>query len=130
MVKLARCSYRVLVVDDNVDAARALATILEMTGYEVGLAHDGPTALQEVLDYRPKVVLLDIGPPGLDGFEVARQIRQQAVLSHVVLVALTGYGQAMDLQLSHDAGFDHHLVKPASLSDIEKILSRVSSPVV
>jgi PAS domain S-box-containing protein len=117
---------QVLIVDDNEDAARTLAKILEMTGHQVRLAYDGPSALQAVLDYRPEVVLLDIGLPELDGFEVARQIRQQAELSGMVLVALTGYGREADRQLSQDAGFDYHLVKPASLNDIEKILSSVS----
>jgi signal transduction histidine kinase/ActR/RegA family two-component response regulator len=120
---------RVLVVDDNVDAARALARVLEMTGHEVRLAYDGLSALEAALDHRPEVVLLDIGLPGLDGFEVAQQIRQQAALSSIVLVALTGYGQDADRQLSQEAGFDHHLVKPASFSEIEKILLSVSKRV-
>jgi PAS domain S-box-containing protein len=120
---------RVLVVDDNVDAAQSLAKLLEMTGHETRLAYDGPSALEAAIDYRPDVVLLDIGLPGLSGFEVARQIRQQAALSGIVLVALTGYGQDSDRQLSKEAGFDYHLVKPASFSDIEQILASVSARV-
>ena len=120
---------RVLVVDDNVDATQSLAKLLELTGHEVRLAYDGPSALAAAIDYRPDVVLLDIGLPGLSGFEVAEQIRQQAALRHIVLVALTGYGQDTDRQLSHDAGFDYHLVKPARFSEIEKILLRVSERV-
>ena len=117
---------RVLVVDDNVDAAQSLARLLEMTGHEVRLAYDGLSAVQAVVDCQPDVVLLDIGLPGLDGFEVAQQIRQQAALSKIVLVALTGYGQDADRRLSQDAGFDYHLVKPARFSEIEKILRGVS----
>ena len=122
-----RC--RVLVVDDNVDAALSLARLLEMTGHEFRLAYDGPSALEAVMDYQPDVVLLDIGLPGLDGFEVAQQIRQKAALSKIVLVALTGYGQDADRRLSQDAGFDYHLVKPASFSQIERILLSVSERV-
>jgi len=114
--------FRVLVVDDNVDAAQSLARLLQMTGHEFALAYDGPGALQAVLQFRPDVVLMDIGLPGLSGFEVARQIRQQAALGRIVLVALTGYGQDADRQLSQEAGFDYHLVKPARFSQIENIL--------
>jgi PAS domain S-box-containing protein len=117
---------RVLVVDDNVDAAQSLAKLLEMSGHQVRLAYDGPRALEAALDHRPEVVLLDIGLPGLDGFEVAQQIRQQAALSSIVLVALTGYGQDADRQQSKEAGFDYHLVKPARFSEIEQILANVS----
>ena len=85
-------SLRVLVVDDNVDAAETLAMLLKASGHEVRTAHNGPTALEAALDYRPNVVLLDIGLPGLDGYEVAKRIRQQPVLHDIVLVAMTGYG--------------------------------------
>jgi len=114
---------RVLVVDDNVDAAQTLARLLEMIGHKTRLAYDGPSAVQAATDYRPDVVLLDIGLPGLDGYEVAEHIRQQAALKGVMLVALTGYGQDADRQRSHDAGFDYHLTKPADFDDIEKILA-------
>jgi PAS domain S-box-containing protein len=125
----ASSSCRVLVVDDNVDAAQALARVLEMTGHEVRLAYDGPTGLQAALDYQPEVVLLDIGLPGLSGHEVAQRIRQQAALKNIVLVALTGYGHDTDRQRVQEAGFDHHLVKPASFSQIEDILLGVSERV-
>ena len=117
---------RILVVDDNVDAAQSLAMLLEMTGHDTRLAYDGPAAVQAAIDYHPDVVLLDIGLPGLDGYKVAQRIRQQAELKNVVLVALTGYGQDSDRQRSQDAGFDHHLVKPADYNDIEKILLSVA----
>ena len=118
---------RVLVVDDNVDAAQSLAKLLEMTGHEVRLAYDGPTAIEVAIEYRPEVVLLDIGLPGLDGYEVAERIRQQPALKNIVLVALTGYGQDTDRQRSQEAGFDHHLVKPSDFDEIEKILAGVVS---
>ena len=118
----AKAPQRVLVVDDNIDAANGLAMLLEMTGHGTRLAYDGPAAVQAAIDYQPDVILLDIGLPGLDGYKVAQRIRQQAGLQNVTLVALTGYGQDSDRQRSQDAGFDHHLVKPANFDDIEKIL--------
>jgi PAS domain S-box-containing protein len=118
---------RVLVVDDNVDAAQSLAKLLEMTGHVVWLAYDGTSALQAAIDCRPEVVVLDIGLPGLDGYQVAESIRQQATLKNTVLVALTGYGQDTDRQRALEAGFDHHLVKPADFEEIEKILAGVAT---
>jgi signal transduction histidine kinase/ActR/RegA family two-component response regulator len=117
---------RVMVVDDNADAAESLAVLLEMTGHTVRLAYDGPSALQAVITHRPHVVLLDIGLPGLDGFEVAQRIRARLALDGVTLVALTGYGQDSDRQRALDVGFDYHLVKPADFGEIEKILATVS----
>ena len=114
---------RVLVVDDNIDAAETLAELLQLCGHEVRVAHDGLSALQAASEYLPGVVLLDIGLPHMDGFEVAKQIRQQSALKGVVLVALTGYGQASDLKRSVEAGFDFHLTKPADFTQIEKILA-------
>jgi CheY-like chemotaxis protein/two-component sensor histidine kinase len=119
-------SLRVLVVDDNVDAADSLAMLLKAAGHHVQMAHDGPTALEAALHHRPKVVLLDIGLPGLDGYEVARRLRQQAVFQNVVLVATTGYGQEADRERSREAGFDHHLVKPIDFGKVEQILATVS----
>ena len=118
---------RVLVVDDNVDLARSLVMLLEMSGHAARMVHDGPSALEAVLIERPDVVLLDIGLPGLDGFEVARQMRQQPALKGVVLIALTGYGRATDRQRSQEAGFNHHLVKPADFDEVQKILASVAS---
>ena len=116
---------RVLVVDDNVDLAQSLAILLKAAGHDVRIAYDGPTALEAALDYRPDMVLLDIGLPGLTGYEVAKRMRQQAVLGNVVLVAMTGYGQETDRQRSQEAGFDHHLVKPADFGEVQKILATV-----
>jgi CheY-like chemotaxis protein len=120
---------RVLVVDDNVDTVSSFSMLLKASGHDVRPAYDGPTAVQAALDYRPDVVFLDIGLPGLNGYEVAKQIRQHLVLKSVVLVALSGYGQDSDRQTSLEAGFNHHLVKPARLAEMLQILATVSEPV-
>ncbi|HBI45752.1 MAG TPA: hypothetical protein DDY78_23305, partial [Planctomycetales bacterium] len=119
-------SLRVLVVDDNVDTAQTLAMLLKTSGHDVRTAHTGPNALEATLDYQPNVVLLDIGLPGLNGYEVAKRIRQQPVLHNIVLVAMTGYGQETDRQLSQESGFDHHLVKPADFGKVQQILATIS----
>ena len=116
----------VLVVDDNVDAAQSLAMLLEMLGHEVRMAYDGPTALEAAFNHRLDMVLLDIGLPGLNGFEVAKRIRQQPTHKDIVLVAMTGYGQEADRKRSYEAGFDHHLAKPVDFGELQKILATVS----
>ena len=116
---------RVLLVDDNVDAAQTLAVLLEMSGHAVQLAYDGWSSIDAAMAYRPEVVLLDIGLPGLDGYQVAQRIRQQAELDGIVLIALTGYGRDTDRKHSQQAGFDHHLVKPASIDEIDALLCAV-----
>ena len=121
-----RKSLRVLVVDDNVDAAESLGLLLKASGHDVRTAYDGSKVLEAALDYRPNVVLLDIGLPGMNGYEVAKQIRQQPALKNSVLVAMTGYGQESDRKSSHEAGFDHHLVKPADFAKLLQILAAVS----
>ncbi|HET6628649.1 MAG TPA: ATP-binding protein [Woeseiaceae bacterium] len=113
---------RILVVDDNVDTAEALAMLLRGSKHEVQTAYDGPTAMEAAVDFRPNTVFLDIGLPEIDGYETARRMRKHPELRHCVLVALTGYGQALDRQHSREAGFDHHLTKPASFSDLQMIL--------
>ena len=118
-------SLRVLVVDDNVDAAESLGMLLQVSGHDVWTAYDGLAALQSALHYKPDVVFLDIGLPKMNGYEVAKQIRQQPDLENVVLIALTGYGQDTDRQASLQAGFNHHLVKPAPLEQLLQILSRL-----
>jgi len=119
-------SLRVLVVDDNVDTATTLAMLVQASGHEVRTAYDGTAVLEAALDYRPNVVLLDIGLPGLNGFEVAKGLRLQPALQNVVLVAMTGYGQESDRHRSREAGFDHHLVKPADFGKVLQILATVS----
>jgi PAS domain S-box-containing protein len=119
-------SLRVLVVDDNVDTVTTLALLVKESGHDVRTAYDGSTVLEAALDYRPNVVLLDIGLPGLNGFEVAKQLRQQPALQNAVLVAMTGYGGVSDRQRSQEAGFDHHLVKPGDFGKMLQILAIVS----
>ncbi len=119
-------SLRVLVVDDSLDTAETVAMLLKTRGHDVRIVHDGPSTLQAALDYRPDVVLLDIGLPGLDGFEVAKRLKQHPMLSGIVLVAMTGYGQESDHQRSQEAGFDHHLVKPVDFGKVQQILATVS----
>jgi CheY-like chemotaxis protein/anti-sigma regulatory factor (Ser/Thr protein kinase) len=115
---------RVLVVDDNVDAAESLALMLRAVGHEVRTAHDGPAALREAGALRPEVVLLDIGLPGMDGYEVARRLRQQEGLGQALVVALTGYGQEEDRRRAAAAGFDVHLVKPADPEAVQQLVAR------
>jgi signal transduction histidine kinase/ActR/RegA family two-component response regulator len=116
---------RVLVVDDNVEAAAMLAALLEIKGHQVWVVGDGPAALEVALTYRPDVVLLDIGLPGMDGYEVARRLNEgSAAAEGVLLVALTGYGQPDDHRRSREAGFHHHLVKPVDLELLEELLAR------
>jgi two-component system, OmpR family, response regulator len=103
---------RVLVTDDDVDGAETLAIVLRMAGHDVRIAHDGPTTVKMAADFRPDVVFLDVGMPGMDGFETVRQLRQNVGLATAVMVALTGYGREEDRQRAKDAGFDHFLVKP------------------
>ncbi|HTU18150.1 MAG TPA: response regulator [Gemmataceae bacterium] len=103
---------RVLIVDDNVDAAHSLRMLMEIGGHEAHLCYDGQSALTEAKKFRPEVVLLDIGLPGLDGLEVARRLRAMNLAPRPMLVALTGYGQNDDVRRSREAGFDHHFVKP------------------
>ena len=105
---------RVLVVDDNRDAADLLAEFVSSLGHLIEVAGDGPTALQRVEAFRPEVVLLDLGLPGMNGFELAQRIRTLPDRPDIKLVAITGYGRAIDRQRSHEAGFDHHMVKPVS----------------
>ena len=113
-------------MDDNVDAAQSLAVLLKANGHEVHAVHDGPSALKAAREYRPNLILLDIGLPGMDGFEVAKKVREELEIGKVVLVAMTGYGQDSDKQHSQQAGFDHHLVKPANFSEVQQILATVA----
>ncbi len=112
----------VLIVDDNDDAAELLAESLQRLGYTTRTAHDGPAALAVLQTFRPDLALLDIGLPGMDGYELARQLRQIPAVAAMRLVAITGYGQESDRQRAHDAGFDAHLVKPVSLAKLRAVL--------
>jgi two-component system CheB/CheR fusion protein len=103
---------RILVVDDNEDVAECIANRLTLDGHTVKLTHDGPSALEAVKTFAPDVVLLDVGLPGMNGYEVARRIREAEENSALVIIAVTGYGQSEDRVLSQRAGCDAHLVKP------------------
>jgi signal transduction histidine kinase/DNA-binding response OmpR family regulator len=112
---------RILVVDDNPDIRATLHDLLEMQGHEVEVAEDGPQALERVLASRPDVALVDIGLPGMDGFALARALRQEPQMN-TRLVAMTGYGQAEDRRRALDAGFEAHVVKPVELDDLSRLL--------
>ena len=114
---------RVLVVDDNLDSAESLATLLQLGGHEVVTAHNGPKALDAAATFQPEVVLLDIGLPGMSGFEVARSLREQPATRSALIVAMTGYGQDTDKQRSREVGIDHHFVKPLDPNDIRRFLA-------
>ena len=122
-----RKSARVLLVDDNVDMALGLAVLIEASGYEVETAHEGHSALESARAFQPKCVLMDIGLPGLNGYELAQAFRQEPDLQHATLVAISGYSQTCDRERAHAAGFDHLLIKPVDLETLLPILAeRVS----
>jgi CheY-like chemotaxis protein len=116
---------RVLIVDDNKDAASSLGRLLGVLGKETRIVHDGTTALQAIPDFRPHVVLLDLGLPGIDGVETARQIRAAAGGEKVILIAVTGWGGTEDRRRTQEAGFAAHLVKPIKVELLESTLSDV-----
>jgi signal transduction histidine kinase/ActR/RegA family two-component response regulator len=117
--------WRILVVDDNEDAADSLATFLHLVGNEVRTAHDGMEAVESAAAFGPDVVLLDLGLPKLNGYDVARRLRKQ--LAGVRLIALTGWGQEEDRRLCREAGFDHHLVKPVDLDVLQGLLASLEA---
>jgi signal transduction histidine kinase/ActR/RegA family two-component response regulator len=114
---------RLLVVDDNKDAADSLAMLLRLQNHEVRVAHDGMGALEAVKNYRPEIIFLDLGMPGLDGYEVARRLRRMPELDQTILAALTGWGQQEDRRRTAEAGFDHHLVKPLEPKTLDRVLT-------
>jgi PAS domain S-box-containing protein len=120
-------SLRILVVDDNVDSAETMSMLLALDGHAVRMAHDGPSAVAAALASSPHVILLDIGLPGLDGYAVARMLRQRPEMQTTVLVALTGYGMDDDRQRSREAGFDHHLIKPVDPATLSALIGSLSA---
>jgi PAS domain S-box-containing protein len=114
---------RLLVVDDNVDTAESLSLLLRLYGHEVAVAHTGPSALQQALAHKPDAVMLDIGLPGLNGYEVAQRLREHAAFRATPLIALTGYGQDADKKRSRGAGFNVHLVKPIDPERLQDLLA-------
>ena len=107
-------SRRIIVTDDNIDGAETLAMLLRGVGYDVRVAYDGPSTVEMARTFEPEVIFLDVGMPGQDGYETARQLRQMAALERTLLVALTGYGRDADRQRAREAGFDEFLVKPVA----------------
>lgn len=114
---------RVLVVDDNEDAADSLATLLGVMGYEVRIAYDGPDAITAADEFQPAVALLDIGLPQLSGYDIARHVRERRG-NDVLLVAITGWGQEGDKLKAREAGFDHHFTKPADFGVLLELIGR------
>ena len=113
---------RILVVDDNHDSAMSLGMMLKLMGNETHTAHDGLAAVEAAEKIRPDMILLDIGLPKLNGYDACRRIREQPWSKGIVIVALTGWGQEEDRRRSHEAGFDHHLVKPVEIAALEMLL--------
>ena len=115
---------RILVVDDNVDGATALALMLGFSGHETRIVYNGPDALATALQFNPEVVFLDIGLPGMSGYEVARRFRADDRLKGALLVAMTGWGNEEDRLRSRNAGFDEHLTKPVEPAAFDEVLTR------
>jgi CheY-like chemotaxis protein len=118
----------VLVVDDNVDAAETLAMMLELLGQETRQAHDGHEALKAAEEYRPDMVFMDIGLPGLTGHEVVARMRRELGMRDAYIVALSGYGTEEDRRKSLESGFDTHLVKPLDPSQLPQLLATCARP--
>jgi PAS domain S-box-containing protein len=121
-------SRRILVADDNRDAAESLGILLRLLGADARIVHDGAAAIEAVAADKPAAVLLDIGMPGMDGYEVARRIRDLPGTGDVTLIALTGWGQEEDRHRSRSAGFDYHLIKPANVDALQSLLASLSTP--
>lgn len=113
----------VLIVDDNEDYTETAALLLGAWDHETKVAHTGLEALQVASDFEPEVILLDIGLAEIDGYEVARRLRQDPRFKHTLIIAVSGYGRSADQQLSRDAGFDEHLVKPVDLEKLNRALN-------
>jgi|WetSurMetagenome_2_1015567.scaffolds.fasta_scaffold374399_2 CheY-like chemotaxis protein len=118
---------RVLIVDDNVDAADMLATLLQLDGHDVRIAHDAETALHVAGEFTPEVGLFDIGLPQTDGYELARQVRGDKRLLDMYLVAVTGWGEEDDRRRAAEAGFDSHITKPAEPEALRQVLASATA---
>jgi CheY-like chemotaxis protein/anti-sigma regulatory factor (Ser/Thr protein kinase) len=117
---------RILVVDDNHDAAESLSELLGTLGHNTRMAHSGPEAVATAVEFHPDLVFLDIGMPGISGYEVARRLRKHPEVSSAILVALTGWGTEEDKRKARDAGFDEHVTKPIDMAAIETVLARAA----
>ena len=118
-------ALRILIVDDSVDSADALATMLRLNGHDVRTAYDGKGCLAVGAEFEPNVILLDVGMPGIDGYETCRRLRQEEWGNYAHVIAVTGWGQPADRRRTADAGFDHHLVKPVDPADLRDLLARL-----
>jgi signal transduction histidine kinase/DNA-binding response OmpR family regulator len=116
-------SRRILLIDDNVDLTSTMSALLRLGGHEVAVCCDGPSGLEAASELQPEVILIDIGLPGMDGYEVATRLRQSPHFDRTMLVAITGYGQSDDRRRARDAGFDHHMVKPVFFETLQQLLS-------
>jgi two-component system, sensor histidine kinase len=119
-------SWRVLIVDDNVDGAYLMAAMMQMYGHQTRIAYTGQSALDTMVEFQPDFVMLDISLPDIDGYEIARRIRQNTQFKDVKLIAATGYGLESDRQKSKEAGFDHHLLKPMEPDKLPHILEKLA----
>jgi CheY-like chemotaxis protein len=115
----------ILIVDDNVDAAESLGELLKVSGHSVHVSFDGATAVETAGNLHPDVVILDIGMPRMNGYEVARSLRLDATLSNTLLVAVTGYAQEKDRDRAQESGFDYHFAKPIDISRLVHILNQI-----
>jgi two-component system CheB/CheR fusion protein len=120
-------ALRILVVDDLADAADSLALLLRLLGHEVRTAYNGPAALVAAEQFHPQVVLLDIGLPALDGYQVAKRLRQMPKLQRACLIAVSGYGQPADVECAYNSGFDRHLLKPVTTEHLTLLLAEIIS---
>jgi CheY-like chemotaxis protein len=127
---MASSARTVLVVDDNPDVAESFALLLEIWGHQVHVVYNGETAITTCAQLRPEIVFLDIGLPGIDGYETARRLRQTEAGRNVYLVAVTGYGQEEDVAQATAAGFDAHLLKPVVPEALEACLARPIAAIV
>ena len=116
---------RILIVDDNADAANSLGRLLDLLGHETCVVHDGLSAIAKVHEFRPAIVLLDLGMPGMDGLETAERIRAQPLGPQVALVAVTGWGQDRDRERTRASGFVAHLTKPVNVDELERTIERI-----
>jgi CheY-like chemotaxis protein len=114
-------------VDDNIDTAQGMARLLTRAGYKIELAHDGLEALGKAREQRPEAVILDIGLPGMDGFDLARRLRQEGTCAGATIIAVTGYGQPDDRRRALEAGCHHHLVKPVVIEELKHILETTTA---
>lgn len=120
-----KLSHRILIIEDNADSAESLKMLLEINNHNVEISADGESGVQKAFEFEPQVIVCDIGLPGkLDGLEVAKLLRQNKKTQSVYMIALSGYGQAEDVQATRQAGFNHHLVKPA---DFDKLIGLVEN---